>query len=181
MVNTKKAKKKIERTPISRSQGHYMLGQLRANPEARILTRDFIQQVGKGRSCVEEKYFVSKEQHAFALDPNIPPVLEVTPPCTVTFETGDMSYARLAQGETIEDIGFQNFNVVTGPVFVHGAEPGDALCVEVLRSQCEVPGQPGFLDWVGGVTKQISYKYARFRLKASGPALVSGSRSQLSQ
>jgi len=82
---------------------------------------------------VEEKYFVSKEQHAFALDPNISPVLEVTPPCTVTFETGDMSYARLAQGETIEDIGLQNFNVVTGPVFVHEAEPGDALCVEVLE------------------------------------------------
>jgi len=57
---------------------------------------------------MEEKYFVPKEQHAFALDGNISPVLEVTPPCKVTFETGDMSYARLAQGEAIEDIGFQN-------------------------------------------------------------------------
>ena len=103
---------------------------------------------------MEEKYFVPKEQNAFALDPNISPVLEVTPPCTVTFETGDMSYARLAQGETIEDIGFQNFNVVTGPVFVRGAEPGDApLVSRCLKSPCEVPGQPVFLDWVGGGNK----------------------------
>lgn len=73
---------------------------------------------------MKENYFVPKEQHAFALDPNISPVLEVTPPCTVTFETGDMSYARLAQGETIEDIGFQNFNGVTGPVFCSWGRAG---------------------------------------------------------
>jgi len=96
---------------------------------------------------MEEKYFVSKEKHAYALDPNISPVLEVIPPCTVTFETGDMSYTRLAQGETIEDIGFQNFNVVTGPVFVHGAEAGDALCVEVL----EVTVRSAWSAWVPGL------------------------------
>jgi amidase len=96
---------------------------------------------------MDEKYFVPKEQHAFVLNPNISPVLEVTPPCTVTFETGDMSYARLAQGETFEDIGFQNFNVVTGPVFVRGAEPGDALCVEVL----EITVRSAWSAWVPGL------------------------------
>ncbi len=82
---------------------------------------------------MEEKHFIPKEQHAFALDASLPPVLEVTPPGRVTFETGDMTYARLAQGETVEEIGFQNFNVVTGPVFINGAEPGDVLRVEVLE------------------------------------------------
>lgn len=96
---------------------------------------------------MEETYFVPKEQHAFALDPHIAPVLEVTPPCTVTFETGDRSYTRLAQGETIEDIGFQNFNVVTGPVFVHGTEPGDTLCVEVL----EVTVRSAWSAWIPGL------------------------------
>lgn len=96
---------------------------------------------------MEETYFVPKEQHAFALDPHIAPVLEVTPPCTVTFETGDRSYARLAQGETIEDIGFQNFNMVTGPVFVHGTEPGDTLCVEVL----EVTVRSAWSAWMPGL------------------------------
>jgi len=96
---------------------------------------------------MEEKYFVPKEQHAFVMDPNQAPVLEVTPPCTVTFETGDISYARLAQGETVEEIGFQNFNAVTGPVFIRGAEPGDVLCVEVL----EVAVRSAWSAWIPGL------------------------------
>lgn len=96
---------------------------------------------------MEEQHFVAKEQSAFALDANIVPVLEVTPPCTVTFETGDMSYARLAQGETLEDIGFQNFNVVTGPVFVRGAEPEDTICVEVL----DVSVRRAWSVWIPGL------------------------------
>lgn len=81
---------------------------------------------------MEEKHFIPKEKYAFALDATLPPVLEVTPPCLITFETGDSSYARLAQGETVEQIGFQNFNAVTGPVLINGAEPGDVLRIEVL-------------------------------------------------
>lgn len=96
---------------------------------------------------MEKRYFIPKERRAFALDATLPPVLEVTPPCIVTFETGDMIYARLAQGETVEEIGFQNFNPVTGPVFINGTEPGDVLRVEVL----EVEVTSAWSAWVPGV------------------------------
>ena len=80
----------------------------------------------------EADHFISKTQHAFAFDPTLPPVLRVEPPCTITFETDDVGYRRLAGGESIETIGVQNLNMVTGPVYVAGAEPGDALRIEVL-------------------------------------------------
>lgn len=80
-------------------------------------------------------HILKKEQRAFAFDASIPPVLRIAPGETVRFETGDVAYERLSKGETVEAIGLENFNAVTGPVYVEGAEPGDALRVEVLDVQ----------------------------------------------
>lgn len=80
-------------------------------------------------------YQLAKEQRAFAFDRSITPVLEIESGDTVTFETGDVAYERLSKGETVEAIGLENFNAVTGPVFVRGAQPGDALKVEILDVQ----------------------------------------------
>jgi amidase len=79
-----------------------------------------------------KKYFVSKDQMGFTFDPAHPPALRVVAPCTITFETDDVGYRRLAQGESLEAIGPDNLNIVTGPVFFEGAEPGDALKIEVV-------------------------------------------------
>lgn len=80
-------------------------------------------------------YTLAKEQRAFAFDPTVPPALRVRPGDTVTFETGDAAYSRLCNGETVDEIGLENFNAITGPVYIEGAEPGDALKVEVLDVQ----------------------------------------------
>lgn len=80
-------------------------------------------------------YSLKKEQRAFAFDSTITPVLEIEGGDTVTFETGDVAYERLSKGETVEAIGLENFNAVTGPVLVRGAQPGDALKVEILDIQ----------------------------------------------
>ncbi len=80
-------------------------------------------------------YSLTKDQKAFALDASLPPVLTIEPGDTVTFETGDVAYERLSLGETVEAIGLENFNAVTGPVFVKGAQPVDALRIEILDVQ----------------------------------------------
>ena len=80
-------------------------------------------------------YRLQKEQRAFAFDRTIPPVLTIDSGDTVTFETGDAAYERLSQGESVEAIGLENFNAVTGPVQVRGAQPGDALRIEILDIQ----------------------------------------------
>jgi amidase len=80
-------------------------------------------------------YRLPKEQRSFAFDRSITPVLEIDSGDTVTFETGDVAYERLANGETVDAIGLENFNAVTGPVLVRAAQPGDALKVEILDIQ----------------------------------------------
>jgi amidase len=107
-----------------------------------------------------KEYFISKEQHAFAFDASLPPALEVTPPCIVTFETGDKAYARLAQCETVEEIGLRNFNAVTGPLFVYGAEPGDVLRIDILGIEVETAWSvwsPGLGRW-GNKTDRIQVR-----------------------
>lgn len=78
------------------------------------------------------EYTLTKDQRGLAFDRSVPPVLEIESGDTVTFQTGDAAYERLSKGETVEAIGLENFNAVTGPVFVRGAEAGDALRCEVL-------------------------------------------------
>ena len=80
-------------------------------------------------------YTLAKEQNATAFDRSISPILEIDPGDTVTFNTSDIAYNRLFNGESVEAIGLENFNRVTGPVHVRGAEPGDALRIEVLDVQ----------------------------------------------
>ena len=75
---------------------------------------------------------LSKAEHTLDFRADHPPRARVADGATVRFETGDIAYERLANGEALEDIGLETFNRVTGPVFVEGAEPGDALRVEIL-------------------------------------------------
>jgi amidase len=75
---------------------------------------------------------LSKAQHTLDFRADHPPEARVAEGTTVRFETGDIAYERLANGEALDAIGLETFNRVTGPVYVEGAEPGDALRVEVL-------------------------------------------------
>jgi amidase len=81
---------------------------------------------------MSDSYVLSLDRRNPAFDSAIPSALEVDPGAVVTFETGDDAYTRLAAGEPVEEIGLENFNLVTGPVAVRGAEPGDALRLDVL-------------------------------------------------
>lgn len=60
------------------------------------------------------------------------PALRVDPGDVVTFETGDVAYERLSEGETVDAIGLEKFNLVTGPVAVNGVAAGDVLRIEIL-------------------------------------------------
>lgn len=109
---------------------------------------------------MSNEYFIAKEQHTFAFDASLPPALKVSAPCTVTFETGDIAYRRLAAGESVGQIGLQNFNAVTGPLFVEDAEPGDALRIEILDVKVKsawTAWMPGMGRW-GNKTKELQIR-----------------------
>ena len=66
-----------------------------------------------------------------------PPVLKIAPGETIQFETKDASSGQLTKTSTAADVAKLDFamvNPVTGPVFVDGAEPGDALKVTIETS-----------------------------------------------
>jgi amidase len=92
------------------------------------------------------RHTLSKEQCSHAFDRSTDPALEIDPGDEVSFETSDAAYERLANGESIEQIGLENVNAVTGPVLVRGAEPGDALRIDVL----DVALVRGYSIWLPG-------------------------------
>jgi amidase len=80
-------------------------------------------------------FTLDNEQKTFSFSPAHPPVLTIDSGDTVTFKTGDAAYERLSKGEAVNAIGLENFNAVTGPVYVRDAQPGDALRVEIVDVQ----------------------------------------------
>jgi amidase len=107
-----------------------------------------------------EPVLIPKEQRTLTFDASHPPALEIDPGAVVIFETGDAAYERLSRGESVEEIGLENFNAVTGPVRIRGAEPGDAVRVEVLEIEIRRAWSvwlPGF-GGLGGRTDAIQAK-----------------------
>jgi len=81
---------------------------------------------------------LSREQIHYGWDNSIEPALTVRPGDTIELETVDASGGQLTKDSTTADVAHVDFarvNPVTGPVFVDGAEPGDALKVTILRFQ----------------------------------------------
>jgi acetamidase/formamidase len=79
------------------------------------------------------------------------PVLEVESGAVVELQTVDASGGQLSKDSTtdhVQKMDMGKVNPVTGPVFVKGAEPGDALAVEIIELDPQAWGWtaliPGF-------------------------------------
>ncbi|MGZ3623862.1 MAG: acetamidase/formamidase family protein [Ktedonobacteraceae bacterium] len=74
------------------------------------------------------------QPHAF-WDNSYPPRLRIQPGDTVVFETLEASAGQVEPDSPSEVVGHLNFDLIhplTGPVYVEGAEPGDALVVDIV-------------------------------------------------
>ena len=74
------------------------------------------------------------QPHAF-WDNSYPPRLRIQPGDTVVFETLEASAGQVGPDSTSEAVRTLNFDLIhplTGPVYVEGAEPGDALVVDMV-------------------------------------------------
>ena len=78
---------------------------------------------------------IHHHDHHFGWDNSIDPVLSVAPGKTIEIETIDASGGQLGPQSTLSDLGnlsFDKVNPVTGPIFIEGAEHGDAIAVTFL-------------------------------------------------
>ena len=80
-----------------------------------------------------DHHFVSRSHTQRAFARKAEPALEVASGDVVTFETADEAYERLWRGESPDEIPDEDYNIVTGPVVVRTAEPGDALKIEIVH------------------------------------------------
>src|SRR3954465_8458980 len=81
-------------------------------------------------------HHVREELAHFVWDNAIEPAQEVDDGAVVELEVRDASGGQLDRDSTTADVAALDFgrvNPVTGPVFVRGARPGDALAVEILE------------------------------------------------
>jgi amidase len=85
----------------------------------------------------------------FAFRPDAEPVLRIQPGETVRFETSPEPVERLfaAGDKWMDALDIAAINAVTGPVYIEGAAPGDAIAVEILDVQ---PGDWGWNAFIPG-------------------------------
>lgn len=80
------------------------------------------------------QHTIHAHKHHIGWNNAFAPVLRIAPGETISFETVDSSGGQLSPAatlDTLKALDFGRLNPVTGPVFVDGAEPGDALKVTV--------------------------------------------------
>ena len=84
---------------------------------------------------VAHRHTIHGRHHHFGWDNSIPPVARVAPGTTIEFECIDASGGQLSDDEHARRRGRRStsrkVNPVTGPIYVEGAEPGDALKVTI--------------------------------------------------
>ena len=84
--------------------------------------------------CSNCDYTIHSRHHHFGWDNTFQPAQTVAPGPTIEFECLDSSGGQLTAGSTVADVetlDFGKINPVTGPIFVEGAEPGDALKITI--------------------------------------------------
>jgi acetamidase/formamidase len=99
--------------------------------------------------------------HAF-WDNSYPPRLRIEAGDTVVFETQEASANQITAGSTSAHLGALSFDPIhplTGPVYVEGAEPGDALEVEILGLQHKGWGWNGVIPGFGLLGSEFTEPY----------------------
>ncbi len=77
---------------------------------------------------------IHAHHHHIGWDNAIPPALTVAPGETITFDCRDSSDGQITSASLLADIAnldFSRINPTTGPVFIDGAQPGDALAITI--------------------------------------------------
>ena len=98
--------------------------------------------------CVKCDYTIHRASHHFGWNRDFEPVLTAKPGSTIHFECLDSSGGQFNANSTVEHVpalDFDKVNPVTGPVYVEGAMPGDALKITLRHFE------PSGLGWTANI------------------------------
>jgi len=98
-------------------------------------------------------YTIHGAQHNFGWDNSVVPAERVEPGATILFHCHDSSAGQLGPSSTVADVktlDFGKINPVSGPIFVEGAMPGDAIKITIDSFAPQLHGQRGF-GWTANI------------------------------
>lgn len=115
-------------------------------------------------------------------DRSIPPVIQIAPGDCIEVEMQNASGGQLhadSNTDAIATLDFARVNPVTGPIWVEGAEPGDALVVEILELSIGTWGWTANIPGFGLLADRFTAPALRMSRIASGSVeLFTGTRIQ---
>jgi len=84
---------------------------------------------------------IGKEQHIWAYDADMQPVVTVDPGTVIEIQTWDCFTGQVqSESDTVANLDIHRVNSATGPIAVRGAEPGDSLSVTLIDIRPEEKG-----------------------------------------
>ncbi|TIP35076.1 MAG: acetamidase, partial [Mesorhizobium sp.] len=98
--------------------------------------------------CVKCDYTIHRASHHFGWNRDFEPALTASPGSTIHFECLDSSGGQFDANSTVADVSTMDFgkvNPVSGPVYVEGAMPGDALKITLRHFE------PSGLGWTANI------------------------------
>ena len=111
------------------------------------------------------EHHIGLDQIHYKWDNSLPPVVKIASGDVVHFETEEVTSGQLHPGDPsskLATLDFDRLYPLGGPVFVEGAEPGDALEVEILKLQPGSWGWSAMLPGLGLLAADFPDPYVRY-------------------
>jgi acetamidase/formamidase len=112
-----------------------------------------------------KQHVIGRDTFHFKWDNSLPPAVEIEPGEVVLFDTEEVTAGQLKKGDPaarLSELNFDRLYPLGGPVYVHGAEPGDALEVEILELKPGEWGWAAILPPLGLLASDFTEPYVRY-------------------
>ena len=105
-----------------------------------------------------------RDAFEYAWDNSIEPALEIESGQAILLHVRDASDEQISRNSGVDDVlqlDFSHVNPVSGPIYVKGAEPGDALAVELLELRPQAWGWTAIIPGFGLLADEYAEPWLR--------------------
>ena len=113
---------------------------------------------------VHSLHDLRRDAFEYAWDNSIEPALEIESGQAVLLHVRDASDEQISRNSGVDDVlqlDFSHVNPVSGPIYVKGAEPGDALAVELLELRPQAWGWTAIIPGFGLLADEYAEPWLR--------------------